>query len=377
MGNYIDAQLKALIDNGLTPGMAVSFGDLSKTDFVCSGYTDDSHIKKADNKTIVDLASITKLFLAFAFLSANETMPIHFDNCIKYYCGNLFPYIKDYTLDELFHFDCNLVTDKMIVECDYEEAKRQIYNIKPKAFSKPTYSDMPALVLGYIFKVIYDIEFGDFVDRNIIKKYHLKNTFWKSPKTNTLNYFNYDNEMVVKNNSLIHHNQKPFEINDKKAEILSCTRKYLCGNAGLFSTAEDMSIVARAILNRELLNENSLLRISDNYDDKYDQRFGYLCYRKSPNKVLSEVSEMMSDKAFAISGFTGTYYMIDPINDCFLFMAGNRLNNRITFTDNPDLILSETKIIFDEKTFNYSKDYVYIKDSLRDACCQSLLNSHN
>jgi hypothetical protein len=135
-----------------------------------------------------------------------------------------------------------------------------------------------------------------------------------------------------------------------------------------------MAKIGQKLLSRNILTDESLMKVATPINTNFVQRFGYLSYSKSPDKAVSEIYSEMSDKAFAISGFTGTYFMIDPVYNRFLFIGGNRLNNRITFTDNEEVITERNKIHFKNKDYYYTKDYVYIKDKLRDLCCDYLLN---
>ena len=131
------------------------------------------------------------------------------------------------------------------------------------------------------------------------------------------------------------------------------------------------------IINGKVLSDESLMTIATGSDENFKQRFGFLSYSKSPDEMLSEIYHKMSDNAFAMSGFTGTYLMIDPIKNCYLFIGGNKLNNRVTFTDNQDLIFDDNKILFDNETYFYTKNYVYMRDELRNKCCDFLLKKHN
>jgi len=372
--HLIKEEMKSLIQGGLTTGLAVALGNERITGSEYSGYSDDNKKTAIDKETIFDLASVTKLFLALAYFKANESNPIDFNKSLGYYCGNKFPYITDITLEDLFHFNCCLTTDKRLVDCDYADAAEQIRNIKRSENNQQIYSDMPSLVLGLTFKEIFDTEFGDFINREFIKKCGLHNTFWGSNRKRTDNFINYDNEMIIRKNELISFSQTALVVNDKKAEILSDNGRLLCGNAGLFSSAEDMAKIGQELLNRNILTDEALMKIATPINTDFVQRFGYLSYSKSPDKSVSEIYSEMSDKAFAISGFTGTYFMIDPVYNGFLFIGGNRLNNRITFTDNENFITERNKIRFKNKDYRYTKDYVYIKDKLRDICCDYLLN---
>ena len=53
----------------------------------------------------------------------------------------------------------------------------------------------------------------------------------------------------------------------------------------------------------------------------------------------------MSGRSFASAGWTGTQITVDPINNLFLFMSGNRSHNRMTFIDPAQ----REKVLLDEK----------------------------
>ena len=373
MQEIIKQHILSLIESGMTTGIALTYGNNKKNVVLTDGFCESEGINTVNENTVFDLASVTKLFLTFAYFKASEDFKIDFDKKISFYCGSRFPNIQNITLNELFHFECDLLTRKRITNCCFEEAWKQIFEIRSVPYEMPKYSDMSSIVLGIAFKDIFSIDFGVFVEKEIIEKYHLSNTFWGKNQPTVFNYMDYSNEMVIKNGLLTIHPQVPLVVNDRKADILSDNGKYLSGNAGLFSTAKDIKTFCEAILSRDFLSDDSLKTIATKSNISFNQRFGYLSYAKSPNERISEVYRNMSDLSFAISGFTGTYLMIDPVNNCYLFIGGNRLNNKVTFVDDLSLVKSPNLIIFEGNKYFYSKDYVYMKDELRNSCCKDLL----
>jgi len=93
--------------------------------------------------------------------------------------------------------------------------------------------------------------------------------------------------------------------------------------------------------------------------------FGYLTYIKEDNLRNCEVYSLMSGNTFAVSGYTGTHFMIDPQNQLFLFIGGNRINKRLSRCDD-SCYRENSGLIF-------SGDYIYEKDKLRDVCCSYAL----
>ena len=368
----IKDEARTLINSGLSTGLSIALGNTNSFLLYNDGFCESGFIRPVNEDTIVDIASLTKLFLSICFFSISEKMPIDFTKSLKYY-SNKFPFIENISLNDLFHFNCNLRTTKRITDCTYQQALNEIYNIKNDSFNKPNYSDMPSIVLGLLFKEIFGCEFGDYFNDNFVNNLNLCGTFFGKKIPNSgKNYFNYDNEMIIVNNQLQSFKQKPLVVNDRKAEILSNDGEFLVGNAGIFTCSKDMAEMCTAILSEKMISKRSLLKISTGSNSKFAQRFGYLVYSKSPNNKISEIPSFMSDKAFGMSGFTGTYLLIDPVKDCFVFLAGNRLNNKITAVDDQSLICGN-KIIYKNNLFDYSKNYVYERDKLRDYCCKYLI----
>jgi len=72
------------------------------------------------------------------------------------------------------------------------------------------------------------------------------------------------------------------------------------------------------------------------YTTRPDTLFGATYMVISPEHPILDDSELfhaMSGKSFASAGWTGTQLTVDPINQIYLFMAGNRSHNRMTFID--------------------------------------------
>lgn len=341
----------------LTTGISVVSGTVGRSFNYNCGFTCDKKIQAVNNNTILDIASVTKLFLSLCYFILHDNNLVDFNKPIKYY-SNKFKNLRDLSLYNLMHFTPVIVTKKRLTECDYEEAIFQLRNIEIKD-NQSVYSDMPAIILGLLFYDIAKIDFGTFIDKKIIKHLNLKNTFWGNKEQNHQNVMNYDNEYTFINGNLNCYKNSLFEVNDKKAQILSNNGKYLSGHAGLFSCSNDIKTICEALISEKILSKKALFTIGDISNQPLtSKRFGYLTYVKNPVIENSEISHAMSGNAFAISGFTGTYLLIDPQNNYFCFIGGNRLNNRLTYCDDNDF-LNKTNII-------YSRNYVYEKDLLRD-----------
>lgn len=250
------------------------------------------------------------------------------------------------------HFSHTIITDKRITDTNTDEAVSLIKNSKIKN-NIPTYSDIPAIILGMLFKKISSVELEDFLTKEIIVPLELKNTFWNASGIVSENYMNYDNEYIFIDGRLKKIQTDKFQVHDQKARILSENGKHLCGHAGLFSTANDISKLCIALLNEKIISKNVLNLIGDNSSACSKQRLGFLSYVKNPSLKDSEIYWAMSGNSFAMSGFTGTYLLIDPSNNLFCFIGGNKINNKLTKCNDPDFIkkpiYATQRIIFIKK----------------------------
>lgn len=374
MNNCFDKKIKdeiiSLVDKKkLCSGLALTIGTQYESKFFNYGITGNNKLPVSEN-TIIDLASVTKLFLSFAYFYLYDLGLIDFNKSISYYSSR-FKNIGDFSVSDLMHFNCILRTQNRITEMTYNEALYEIVNINGELSDTPLYSDMPSIALGLIFEDISKMSFGEFIDNRIIKKLNLNNTFWHT-KNAYDDFMDYSGEIQIFNGEIKRIPNSPLIVNDTKAQILSNNGRYLCGHSGIFSSANDICKISQALLSGKIISKKSLNKIATIINTNIEQRFGNLCYCKSPNKHLTEVPYEFSDNAFAMSGFTGNYYCIDPQKDLFIFIGANKLSNRVSKCDS-SMKINNSCINIDNQDVICSKDYVYSKDDLRDLCVKALM----
>ena len=112
------------------------------------------------------------------------------------------------------------------------------------------------------------------------------------------------------------------------------------------------------------------LLTSSTYDSySKNNHYGLLCYKKYTDLCQSEIPEMCSSKSIAMTGYTGTYILVDLENDFFVFIGANRLYKRNTTSNmNTQVTVVKTSPIVICNT----KNYVYRKDILRDEIIKEL-----
>ena len=103
----------------------------------------------------------------------------------------------------------------------------------------------------------------------------------------------------------------------------------IAGHAGLFSTAEDLSRLARLYLSRGTWNQQRIL--SDRAIDVLTRGVAISGAIRSPgfdikSRYSKNRSDLFGEQAFGHGGFTGTTFWVDPESDLFVIFLSNRLH---------------------------------------------------
>lgn len=361
------------IPKGMCDGIGVCFGTKKKSVSECLDERNSNSI--FDSDTIFDLASVTKLFLAIVYLKLVEERQVCLDKTIRDYTDR-FPNICDIKLCHILSFNVELHTDKRIDKCvDRSEAVSVLNEIKGSYIDKPVYSDMPSMILGELLTDISGKDFGTWIDELFIIPLGLKNTVWKDVYRYKNKVCSYENEKWYVDGMLYEKNNPVAIVNDPKSRILGDQSKLLCGNAGLFSSINDLKTISQALLCERIISKKSLKEIAEGSGWSVrgeKQSFGFQCYRKDLDPIQTEVPLQASQYAIASVGFTGIYWMLDIEKECYIIIAGNKLRNCVSKVS-PRSERFGNRILIDGKEYLCSINYVFQRDELRDYIYSCLL----
>ena len=357
---FVEESIKNIVDDKqLSTGIAFVCGN----DMYSFSYAwgEDGNGNLIDETTLFDIASITKLFLSIVYMKLWEMKKISLDWTIAE-ISSRFQNISKLKLKDLLSYTVSLTTSKRLDDCiSAEEALSILGEIQGEKSDKQIYSDMPSMVLAELLVDITGKNFGQWIEDLFIKPLNLKNTHWDFDVLIKHNCVNYDEEHLIVQNEVKTLYNPCGKVHDPKARLISETTNKLCGNAGLFISYEDMSKIAQALVRGKIIGIETWKKmvIGAGWDKCSDREtYGYICYRKYKNKKQSEVHFPMSGYALAMTGYTGTYLMLDCINKTFVFIGGNRLRNRIA------KVVGENTIA--DLPYIYTKDFVYERDLLKD-----------
>ena len=365
----------------IVSGIAVSYGDRSRGEAFCRGRIREVRLENSsfvpdeapmDADSVFDLASVTKLFTCIAVLQLVERGKLRLSDQI----GQLdkrFCHIADEPIERLLAFQTALQTRaRMDAAASAEEAEQLLFDIRVgPAPVRKFYTDMGAMVLKYVVESAADLSFWEYLQSNIFRPLGMTRTFCEVPQallSETVNC-NYERR-IVNCDFWLDTACPPGTVHDPKARLLNTSLSAPCGHAGLFSTLNDMTLLARGLLEDALLSRKMLLEIGVNRtggklpDGTDSQYMGYLCYSKQPDQTFSEVPACFGERTIALNGFTGNHFSVDPEKNQFMILLANRIHNRattVTGRANPE---DKTEFIrwSDGKDYIVSQNFVYTKD---------------
>ena len=322
---------------------------------------------------IFDLASVTKLFTCLSVLMLMEAGRLSLDDPIEKYEPR-FAGMRGTKLSAILSFHAPAKTAVRIDAQDTREnALSALFTLSPAQPEESRYyTDMGALALKYVVEAAAGQPYYAFLKENILSPLGMRETLAHVPEALLPRAVCYNYERrIVGRKYLLDLDCPPGTPHDPKARILSRDGSDLCGHAGLFSTMDDMILLAKGLLAGKLLSRNTLLTIGLNRtsrrlpDGHYSQCLGYLCFSKHREQVYSEVPARFSERTIAENGFTGNHFSVDPLRNEFMIILANKIHNRITMAaphsdpDDPYRTLPWD----DGHEYVVSQNYTYLKDT--------------
>jgi len=378
----LEEGVRHLVDERkIISGIAVSYGDRTRGEAFCRGNLREVRLENGafvpdiaplETNSVFDLASVTKLFTCIAVLQLMERGKLRLDQTV----GSIdkrFSHIPDVSIEDLLCFRAQLqTTARMDAASSADEAEQLLFDIRlgPPAVRK-YYTDMGSMVLKYIVESASDMLFWDFLRENIVRPLGMTRTFAEVPDALLPETVNCNYERRIVNGAFwLDTACPPGTVHDPKARVLNAGRPAPCGHAGIFASLDDMTVLARGLLDDALLSRKTLLEIGVNRtggklpNGTDSQYMGYLCYSKQPDQTFSEVPAYFGHKTIALNGFTGNHFSVDPEKNQFMILLANRIHNRattVTGRANPE-DKTETILWDDGQNYIVSQNFVYTKD---------------
>ncbi len=320
------------------------------------GYLDYSNSTPVDATTLYDLASCTKILATtLAIMRLYDEGRVGLDMQV----GAIIPEAKDepytdVTIRELLNHDSGFKAGVGVVhELVKEEGHEWVYNSRylhshrrkgdiqlrknlfldsrfkikldsmisaaylPELRSTYRYSDLNFYLLQRIIEQIVPISFERYIE-NIYKEMRVTNLDF-----NPMNWSKIDHIAPTEYDPILRQDTIRGVVHDEFAFV----QGGVCGNAGLFGTASSVAkICAMFIRSGVDYNGNTILKSStiEEFTQAKHFRTGEI-YGLGFNKVDPEKTPY-SEQSYGHSGFTGTYFWVDPECDIYMVLLTNRIN---------------------------------------------------
>lgn len=316
--------------------LCVTCGDLTRTETAADGEARPG-VPVGDD-TLYDLASVTKLFTGMTVLALKDRGLLDLNRKITEYDAR-FTNLAEVSVETLLRFGVELKTPGRVDDQpDAESAEQCLFEVKNNGLpGRRPYSDIPAMVLKYVIEGATGKPFYENIREMILEPAGMTETFARVPEDRLKDCVLYDLEhRIEKEKMILNTGILPGTPHDPKARKISPHGENLCGHAGLFSTARDLTKFCRAVLEGKILSAETLKEMAVNRtgkkleDGTWSQFLGYQCYIRHPDQYFSEIPVYESDSAFGIGGFTGNHLSIDPEKKIFVIFLGNRVYDRLT-----------------------------------------------
>ncbi len=346
----IDSIAKEGLDAKAYPGCRVLLGQHGKIlydkSFGTYSYED---LRPVSPETLYDLASVTKcMATTLAVMYLYDRGQIRMEAPLSHYL----PYLKesnkkDITVAEAMTHTAGLVewipfyklwgkdiysnyaSDSfsvpvcrdMYMNVAYRDSIRNRIRISALRKDKHyKYSDLGFYLMADVVKEISGMPLDTFLYRNIYCPLGLTHTCFNPYLTQSLDLI-----APTENDKVFRCQQIRGYVHDQGAAMSGG----VSGHAGLFSTAEEVGVLAQMLLNGgsfqgvELFRPETVRRFTQYYYPDACRRG--LGFDKPSRSGVSPCGRSASSESFGHSGFTGTFFWVDPEYDLFYVFLSNRV----------------------------------------------------
>ena len=355
-------KIDSLINNGIKlnayPGAQLFFkkGDFKL--YKSYGYHTYDSIVKVDDDHLFDLASITKtLASTLAIMKLYDEKKLKLDNTISLFEKKLrrsnkkntnfhellihqsgwIPYInhqqflikrngevkKRLISNVQKNNTIQIANDLFIKSNYYKTIVKRIKKTKVNNNTNYKYSGLFFCLVPDIVKKISNKSFEVFLDESFYSKLNLNLSF------NPLNGNSKEKIVPTELDTIFRKQLIHGFVHDETAAIMGG----ISGNAGLFGNAKDIGKISEMFLNYGVYNNERFLSINTvkyftnpgDYKNARERRgLGFDKPRLNSQDILYP-SEKLSIDSYGHTGFTGTFFWIDPTNDFIIVLLTNRV----------------------------------------------------
>ena len=326
---YNFSKIEKIINNAIKdsafPGAVVLVEKNGKIIFekAFGHFTYDKNSRQMTLNTLFDLASLTKV------ISTTTCAMICFDRGLFKLDDKVLKYIPQFaqngkgniTIRNLLLHNSGLPAFKQYYKMfdNGEDVLNDIYSTKldyPTG-TKTVYSDLGIITLGKIIEKVTGMKLDKFALKEIFNPLGMKNTMYNPPDS-------LKNRCApTEHDDYWRHRQIQGEVHDETASMLGG----VAGQAGLFSTAEDIAKVLQMLLQdgkfdgRQIIKSGTVKLFTKRQSQNSSRALGW----DTKSKTGSSAGDLFSGDSYGHTGFTGTSVWTDPERKLFVVFLTNRV----------------------------------------------------
>lgn len=358
--DYIDSLVQKGLDNKAYPGCQVLVARNAQVlyDKTFGTYSYDDR-RPVSRETVYDLASVTKtLSTTLAVMKLYEEKKIQLDDPLSLYL----PYLKGSNKEQMSiaevmthtaglkdwipfytQWDSSIyrreadetyavpVCAGMYMRKDYTDSIRLRIAASPLRKDRSyKYSDLGFYLLADLVKAVSGVRLDTFVSETFYRPLGMTHTVY-----NPFLHFPLDQIAPTENDRTFRKQLVRGYVHDQGAAMWGG----VSGHAGLFSTADDLAVLLQMLLNGGVyrghvyLQEESIRKFTQYYRPSVCRRG--LGFDKPSLSGPSPCGRLASADSYGHSGFTGTFFWVDPQNQTLYIFLSNRVcpdaeNNRLS-----------------------------------------------
>lgn len=273
---------------------------------------------------IFDLASVTKTFTTLAVMQQVEDGRIDLDRPVASYLPAFAANGKEaITVRQLLTHTGGLPAWKALYSIDGDAQDRfdAVLAVEPASApgEKYVYSDFGMITLGLLVEEVSGQSLDVAISEGITTPLGMTDTMFNPPAALK------DRIVATEAQPWVDRPMIRGEVHDENAWSLGG----VAGHAGLFSTADDLAVLSRALLNggrygdTRIMSPETVRTMLRNENTEFPEDSHGLGFELDQRWYMDAMS---SPVTFGHTGFTGTSVVIDPMSDSFVILLTNRVH---------------------------------------------------
>ena len=223
-----------------------------------------------------------------------------------------------------------------------EDAVKAILSVplEYKIGTEVKYSCMGYILLGKILEIVYGEPLDVAAEKHVFAPLEMTNTMYNPLKKGYKGQIaptEYNQKLKKYKEGIVH---------DENA----CFLNGISGNAGVFSTGDDIAKLCMALGNNSFLSSRTMEKATINHTKHIkgeDRGLGFVV----KGDRLSSSGDLFSDGSFGHTGYTGTFFFIDKETSFYFIL----LTNRVHFTRENNLLLRHRRCMCNSAITEYIK----------------------